>query len=138
MIGKVYKNRYLAAAKGLSFEASLKEDYRPCYVYNYSTPLSRLKSNANFVFRGIDRNYNHLWVVEDDNLCDQNSLSLSLTFIYRGWWIFLATFLPLSVCAIAILSVVLKKKNKEKNIDQNLRNNKNTIKQKKKSNKKRN
>ena len=135
MIGKVYKNRYLAAAKGLSFEANLKEDYRPCYVYNYSTPLSRIKSNANLVFRGIDRNYNHLWVVEDDNLCDQNTLSLSLTFIYRGWWIFFATFLPLSVCAIAILTVVLRKKNKDKNIDQNLRKNKKIIKHKKKTNK---
>ena len=111
--GEIYKNRYLVAAKGLSFEDKLKEDYNVQFIYSYSTPSQRMRSDANIIF-SQNRISHHIRVVDEQNLSNENSITVSSCVIYYGWWLFFAILVPLVICGTSILIITLSRKRKIK------------------------
>lgn len=112
-IGEKYKNCYISACQGLSFESVIKYQYKPDYVYNYATYYSRFHSNADAKFRGNDLKYHHVWIENDLNSCD--NIKLSTYVIYKGWWILCVLVVALGAMAISIAYVKIKEKRKLKN-----------------------
>lgn len=100
-IGEKYKNCYLSASENLSFSEKIKENYKPDYVYNYSTIYPKFHSNADAQFKGSHNKYHHIWIEKDLNVCE--NIKLSVYVIYKGWWIFFALSVSLIGMTIAIL-----------------------------------
>ncbi len=108
IVGQIYKDRFLCAAKGLSFEKKLIENYQPQYIYNYTTIYQKLKSDAQLQYYGSDNKYHHVWIVDEQNLNSQNAMTLSITMINKAWWIFFAMIIPLVTAFILILIIKIK------------------------------
>ncbi len=101
--GLIYKERYLSAAKGLSIENDLKENYNPQYIYDYSSPIGKLKSDATIVYRGSDKNYHHMWIKDELNYDDK--INISLVIINKAWWLFFALTIPLTCCIVSLIII---------------------------------
>lgn len=114
-IGERYRQRYLACAKGLSFEEKLN-DYKPDFIYNYSSIFSKLNSNANYKF-SQNNMYFHVWRVLYENLNQENNITFSIVTIGYGWWYLLLLVVVLFILAISLTIYFIKKrvKNKFKN-----------------------
>ncbi len=112
LIGKRYKEKYIEASKNLSFEIYLSENYRPCYVYNYATPSNRLHSDSQIEFLDSKDLFHHVWLVEDENLSENNMISIYYISINYGWWYFFAILI--SLCIMVIILVVDKIKIKKR------------------------
>ncbi len=111
MVGEIYKERYLSAAKGLSFEKKLGEIYDCQFIYNYGTMSQKLKSDAKLQYYGNDKKYHHVWIVDDDELKTDNTMTLSITQINKGWWIFFALLIPVFTSAVTIIIIKFKNRN---------------------------
>ncbi len=108
LVGERYRNLFLDAAKGFSFEDEIKSEYNPQFIYIYSTPYQQLKSNANLSYRGSDGHYHHIWV--ENSLKADDKISLSILQIHYGWWIFFALFIPLFVMSACIVIIKFPKR----------------------------
>lgn len=106
-VGEKYKNAYLSAGKNLSFVNKIQENYKPEYVYNYSTYYSKFHSNADCEFRGNDKKYHHVWIEKD--LTQTKEIKLSIYNIYKGWWIFFTLLVSLGGMTISIIYIKFKK-----------------------------
>lgn len=105
-VGDKYKNCFLSASGGLSFEKTLAENYKPDFIYNYSSYYSRFHSNADARFKGDDHKYHHVWIEKDLNSCE--NICLYTYSIAKGWWIAFTLIICLSIMTISIL--ILKRK----------------------------
>lgn len=114
LVGQRYKDKYLSAAAGLSFEDVLAQQYSPSFVYDYATPFSRLRSDATEKVKDSAGNTHHVWVVKEQALSSDNSISLYQYQINTGWWYLtaLAVTVAISGAAIAISACVRRRKNK--------------------------
>lgn len=102
-VGDKYKNCYLSALSGLSFENITVENYKPDYVYNYSTYYPKFHSNADIKFRAQDNKYHHVWI--ENNLNQTSNITLTNYIIYKGWWIFFTLLICLGGMVLAIIYV---------------------------------
>lgn len=110
-VGEKYREKYIQASEGLSFQSILNQEYNPDFVYSYSSPFSKLKSNGDLYYRGANRNYYHVWIENYQRLNEEKRITLSITYIFKGWWIFFAILIPLLAMFIAILLIKIKEKN---------------------------
>lgn len=105
---EIYKAKYLSALKGLSIEEEVKSEYAPQFIYNYATPQQAVKSNSDLMYRGREGLYHHVWIVEEGDKAEDNKITLSITYVFKAWWIFFALLIILSVCLISIIIVKIK------------------------------
>lgn len=110
LAGEIYKERFLSSAKGLSFEQKLREEYNCQYIYNYATFYKKLKSDSQLQYYGNDKKYHHVWVVDEEKLTEESSMTLSITQLNRGWWIFFALTIPLAIAMNCIIIIKIKEK----------------------------
>lgn len=110
-LGEKYKRIYLSSAKGLSFEDKI-DDYSPDFVYSYSSPYKKLKSNANIKFENAQLSY-HVWKVEEKFINENNEVLLWYNQINCGMW-YLAALIAIVVPTFIILLVYVLKKKIEK------------------------
>ena len=100
-IGQRYMNIYKAAYNlTLPNEVCAKLD-TPSFVYDYATPFSSLRSNAELTLQSNGL-YHNLWIKNLDQLQDAKIL-LTYTTIYAGWWylsLMLTIIFALLVCLI--------------------------------------
>ena len=61
------------------------QDYHPDFVYSYSSPNRKIKSNADVKFLNSDL-YFHVWKVEEEKLNKNNEVILWLSQINYGVW----------------------------------------------------
>lgn len=114
LVGQRYKDKYLSAASGLSFEGSLAEQYNPTFVYDYSTPFSRLRSDAQEKFKDGSGNTHHVWTVDDEKLSSDNSISLYQYKINTGWWYLTALVTVAAITGVAIATHALLQRRKKR------------------------
>ncbi len=110
-VGERYKNVFLSALSGFSFEEKLKNEYSPQYLYLYSTPYGKIKSDATYTYRGKENLYHHLWVKED--LKENDTILLKVTSINYGMWILMVLVLSLTGMAIGIIIVITHSRRKK-------------------------
>lgn len=115
-LAQEYKERFLSAVAGLSFENTLKNSYSPKYIYDYITGNSRVKSNADSIVKDNGGYYHHLWSNSGDCANAQNVI-ITRSVIHAGWWYFLGVAIPLAVMIIAIIIVKIQNKKKKTNKD---------------------
>lgn len=113
LIGKRYQQKYIEASKGLSFEAYIKENYKPTFAYNYATPTNRLHSDSQYEYLDSNNLFHHIWTVGYDELNENNTISLYYVSINYGWWYFFAILISLLV--MTLILVVNKIKSKRNN-----------------------
>lgn len=109
LVGERYKDIFLSALSGFSFEEEVKKEYSPQFLYLYSTPYQRIKSDATFSYRGNNL-YHHLWVKESLN--ENDEITLSITTIYYGWWILSVLVIALIAMMLSIMMVKIRKRKK--------------------------
>lgn len=113
--GERYKNIFVESAQGLSFYEKLKEDYHPVFVYNYSTFNTRLRSDATTTFIDNSRHLHHVWLIEENNLNNENTILIYYYNINRGAWLLFTLGICLEGMGISILIVKRKQhKNRDK------------------------
>jgi len=110
-IGDKYKDCYLKSSQGLSFENIITQNYKPDFVYDYSTYYSKFHSNAHSQFKGNDNKYHHVWVEDDLENC--KLIELTIYSFSKGWWIFFALLICLTSMFIAIILLKFKEKKKQ-------------------------
>ena len=111
VVGLDYKNLYLKAGEGLSFEQKLKETYYPQFIYCYSTYSRALKSNAKTVV-AEEGMYSHVWACTEEKLTEENQTSIYYYQAHKGMWILLAVTLP--TCGLVIYLVMMQVRKKRK------------------------
>ncbi len=111
MVGERYRDLFLSATSGFSFEEEFKKDFSPQFLYLYSTPFSKIKSNATYRYRGVDNLYHHLWV--KDQLEEDDTISLSVTTINYGWWILLVLVISMLGMTVGIVTIKLSRRKKK-------------------------
>ncbi|MBQ8444667.1 MAG: hypothetical protein IJX25_04875 [Clostridia bacterium] len=109
--GESYKNIYLSSSEGLSFEDKVKENYSPCYIYQYGTYSNKIKSDGNYKFLSDGINY-HIWVADEDEL-QGKSTTIYYYKINKGGWLLLALIIPTAGLVIYLICIKIKIK-KEK------------------------
>lgn len=85
-VGERYRQRYLQALSGLSFENEMTQNYNPTLIYNYSTYYSRLHSDADFKYTDSLGRSHHVWAVESQDLTADNKIKISSYNIHSGSW----------------------------------------------------
>lgn len=111
IVGERFAKMYLNAASGLSFETALRENYKPTFIYNYSTPSSRLKSDADFVFKDEYGQYNHVWLESKQSLTEECKTTIYYNEVNKGMWILLTLSLSLVGLAIYLFLYKIRLKN---------------------------
>ena len=90
----------------------IANSYNPDFVYNYASPYSNLRSDAEGAFQDIDGLYHHVWVRNSENYLSDSEINLYVYSPNRGWWylFYLILVLVAGGSAIAITLIVKKKK----------------------------
>lgn len=109
MVATGYKSLYLKASEGLSFEGELKKAYSPTYVYQYSTYLKSIKSNAVYKTRDSQGQYCHLWVAEEAAL-DKTYTTIYYYLVNYGNWLLLIVLVPSMALVIYLITIKIKEK----------------------------
>lgn len=112
-IGEIYAQKFINSSKGLSFESYIKNNYKPSFIYSYSTVFDKIKSNANYQFSNNNIFY-HIWTVEFENINDENLVSIYLLIINYGWWYVFAIFITLLFILLSFLIIKIKKNRKKR------------------------
>lgn len=112
MVGEGYKQIYLSAARGLSFEEKLKQNYAPNYIYSYSTFSGKLKTNATYCIKDNLGQFNHIWIKNEENIKKNEKIIIYFYQINYGAWILIALILP--CLGLFIYLIFFSKKNKIK------------------------
>lgn len=110
LVGERYRQKYIESANGLSFYNLLKSEYKPSFIYNYSTPYSNIHSNSNYEFKDSAGQYHHVWLVEYDNLDENNSILLYNYTINYGMWYLLALLIVAIPTTIFVCFYLIKEK----------------------------
>lgn len=105
-LGEKYKEMYLSALSSLTFESIEIRQYNPCFVYDYATTSSGLRSDAEKQVVSSQL-YHHVWIKEGNNFADAK-ICLWQYDVNYGLWQFLAMAICLIPCAI-IVALQLKK-----------------------------
>ena len=108
-VAEKYKNIYLTASQGYSFEEYVVDNYSPIFYNNYMTLNRRTKSNADLTAQDSNGYYHHMWLSDEVNLIGDYEMKLSLNIIHAGWWYLLGTALPLGVMTVAIIIIKISK-----------------------------
>ena len=111
-VGERYKNLFISSANGLSFEQNMN-DYHPDFVFFYSSPFQKLRSNANIKFSNSGANY-HVWKFEEESLKQSHEIEIWYNQINYGLWyvlVLVSVLLP-TACILAIFHFKNKKKRK--------------------------
>ena len=111
-IGRRYQEKYISSAEGLSFWQKLKNQYKPRFIYNYSAFNAKLRSDSQYKFSDQQQHTHHIWIVENDNLNEKNSISLYYYQINKGAWIIAVLTISLTAMLISIISIKFSKKKK--------------------------
>ncbi len=109
--GERYRQMYLASAQGLSFENALQAEYKPIFIYDYSSSNKKLRSNADMTYTDNAKHYHHVWA--EENCQNADKTYLYFYNINKGVWLAFAIALPLLCMGIAI-GVIKYKENKLK------------------------
>lgn len=109
LVGERYKSMFLDASKGLSFEKNMN-DYHPDFVYSYSSPHGKIRSNADMTFTNNNQTF-HVWKVEEDNLSHDNDIVIWYSEINYGMW-YLSALVIVLVPTIIFLTIHLIKNKK--------------------------
>lgn len=126
-VGERYRQFYLQAVEGLSFENALKENYSPTLIYNYSTYYNRLHSNANVEFLDSNGHTHHVWMVENQSLTGDNTITIASYSVKSGSWYIMALVITIIVGIILYIIFDYKnikelfKKRKDKNMVKNIK-----------------
>lgn len=108
-VGERYKQRYLQALEGLSFENNLSENYNPTLIYNYSTYYGRIHSDADKEFLDSNGHTHHVWLLKSSDLTGENKISIISYNVHSGWWYILALIITLIVGIILFVIFYNKK-----------------------------
>lgn len=111
-VGERYKNAYLQSFSQSQYYEEIANSYNPDFVYNYASPYSNLRSDAEGAFQDIDGLYHHVWVRNSENYLSDSEINLYVYSPNRGWWylFYLILVLVAGGSAIAITLIVKKKK----------------------------
>ena len=109
LIADRYREVYLSASRGLSFESKLIEEYSPQFVYSYSTYFSSLKSDADLRISNSGQ-YTHFWIREYKDVKTHCNTTLYYYQVNKGMWILLT--LILVILSLGIFLIIYKRKNK--------------------------
>jgi hypothetical protein len=112
-----FKESFLLAIKGLSFESQITNGLVIRYVYDYVTINPRVKSNADSIEQDSSGYYHHFWLMQGDYSTD--TVQVSLSVVHKGWWYLLGFGVPLIVMGVAIVVVKCIDKNKKRKDFQN-------------------
>lgn len=110
LVGERYRQKYIESANGLSFYNLLKSEYNPSFIYNYSTSYSNIHSNSNYELKDSSGQYHHVWLVEYDNLDENNSILLYNYTINYGMWYLLALLIVAIPTTIFVCFYLIKEK----------------------------
>lgn len=111
-VGERYRQRYLQALSGLSFENEMTQNYNPTLIYNYSTYYSRLHSDADFKYTDSLGRSHHVWAVESQDLTADNKIKISSYNIHSGSW-YLSALIFTTILGIILYVILDYKKIKE-------------------------
>ena len=100
--GEKYRQKYIISAKGLSFEETIRESYKPDFLYDYVTPYRSIRSNATFTFME-NKSFHHLWKTPYENLSESNEIIIWFFTINFGLWYIFALGLVLIPLGISLV-----------------------------------
>ena len=108
-LGESFANVIISQLGQLEKGDELIKQYKPNYIYCYSTYISKIKSNADFVNRKGGQNY-HIWIEKELQNCGQIEIYY---YLYdRGLWLVLAVVIPTAGLSLYLLHLKLLKKKK--------------------------
>lgn len=110
LVGERYKEKYLDSAKSASFYKNLIRQYNPVYIYNYSSFNNKLRSDSDFKIIDEGNKTHHVWCISNQELKENNMISLYYYSIQKGAWVLFATIGPLLVMGVAIMFVKIKER----------------------------
>lgn len=102
LLGEKYKNVYLDALKLADKSKEVKALYNPNFIYDYFSPFSHLHSNCDYNFNK-DGIYHNVWLVENNNLSQDNTISLYSYSINYGLWYLSALIVTLLPCGVILI-----------------------------------
>lgn len=104
--------RYMRAYKNI-FNLTLSNDTcekldTPAFVYDYATPFSRLRTNADMTISSGGL-YHNIWIRDESNFKDC-IVKLKSTVVYAGWWYFTLLISVILIFAIALVTMKIYRK----------------------------
>ena len=79
----------------------------PSFVYDYATPYSNLRTNADLVLQ-VGQIYHNVWIKNQSNFKDA-VIKLSSTVVYSCWWYLSVLVIAILVLGIGLLIIKFKK-----------------------------